>query len=168
MSWCGADRIERWVDAGAAALFAATVGFALARIASSVIVVAGAMAAGFATYRSLRAIEPESPRFVLPDFTPVGAESVELGELILTDADRLRATGEAAGTDRELVLDDVLAQMGEDSRVVRLFDPAAIPTPGQLKARIDRHLHETPPKTTPPDASQTLYEALAELRRSLR
>jgi hypothetical protein len=40
-----------------------------------------------------------------------------------------------------------------------------MPTPAQLKDRIDRHLDET---DEPPDASQALFEALAELRRSLR
>jgi hypothetical protein len=48
------------------------------------------------------------------------------------------------------LLDDVLANAGGDSRVVRLFDaPAA-------------------PQAAPPDASQALYAALAQLRRSLR
>jgi hypothetical protein len=68
-----------------------------------------------------------------------------------------------------LVLDDVLSEIGPDSRVVRLFDPAAMPTPGQLKARIDRHLIEGAlPRATSHDASQALYDALAELRLELR
>ena len=50
----------------------------------------------------------------------------------------------------------------------------AMPTPGQLQARIDRHLdggpsHGSPPDASRdlPDASQDLYAALAELRREL-
>jgi hypothetical protein len=43
-----------------------------------------------------------------------------------------------------------------------------MPTPGQLKARIDRHLEGGGPAEASPDASQALYDALAELRRSLR
>ena len=62
-----------------------------------------------------------------------------------------------------LSLDDILAQLGPDSRVVRLFDPAAMPSPAALSARIDRHL-----EPSQVDASEALHEALAELRRSLR
>jgi hypothetical protein len=79
-------------------------------------------------------------------------------ELILTDADRLPAQ-------EPLELDDILAELGSDSRVVRLFDPAKMPTPGQLSSRIDAHQARS---TAYPDASQQLSEALAELRRSLR
>ena len=83
-------------------------------------------------------------------------------ELLLTDADRLEA-----GTD-PLVLDDILTEMGPDSRVVRLFDRKAMPTPGQLKSRIDSHLDRAAQPTAPEDAAQALSDALAELRRSLR
>ena len=86
---------------------------------------------------------------------------VEPDELLLTDFDRLRPD--------ELMLDDILAELGPDSRVVRLFDPNAIPTPGQLNDRIARHIREgSSPAPAPPDASQALHDALAELRRSLR
>jgi len=47
------------------------------------------------------------------------------------------------------VLDDILAALNPDSRVVRLFERDAIPT------------------SPVPDASQALHDALAELRRSL-
>ena len=65
---------------------------------------------------------------------------------------------------------------GPDSRVVRLFDPRAMPTPptpGQIQSRIADHLGDgaprsAPSKTPPSDASQALSAALAELRRSLR
>jgi hypothetical protein len=113
---------------------------------------------------------------------PAGSEA--FGELLLTDGDRLKSAGsEAFGellltdSDRlhpserdapeELVLEDILAELGPESRVVRLFDPAAMPTPAQVKARIERHLGEESAPTAPPDASQALYDALAELRRSL-
>jgi hypothetical protein len=92
-------------------------------------------------------------------------ESAAADELLLTDSDRLHPT--KRDTPDELVLEDILAELGPDSRVVRLFDPAAMPTPGQLNARIERHLGEESASTAPPDASQALYDALAELRRSL-
>lgn len=96
------------------------------------------------------------------------------GELLLTDADRLEP-GELLLTDRfqparqeTLVLDDILAELGPDSRVVRLFDRKAMPTPGQLKSRIDSHLERGSTPAAQADAAKALSEALAELRRSLR
>ena len=85
-------------------------------------------------------------------------------ELLLTE--RYEAPAESA--EDALVLDDILDQLSPDSRVVRLFDPAAMPTPAQLKSRIDRHLDGAEPEWQAPDASQALHEALAELRRSIR
>ena len=58
-------------------------------------------------------------------------------ELLLTDADRLDA---ATATREPLVLDDILAELGPDSRVVRLFDRQRHADPGQLRSRIDGHL----------------------------
>lgn len=92
-------------------------------------------------------------------------ESDDLDELLLTDSDRLHPIGREAPD--ELVLEDILAELGPESRVVRLFDPSAMPTPAQLNARIERHLGEESAPIAPPDASQALYDALAELRRSL-
>jgi hypothetical protein len=67
-----------------------------------------------------------------------------------------------------LVLDDILTELGPDSRVIRLFDRAAMPTPAQLKSRIDAHLAREAADAPAPDASQALHDALAELRRSIR
>jgi len=89
------------------------------------------------------------------------------GELVLTEADRLVPAVTQAG-EEPLVLDDILAQIGPGARVVRLFDPKKMPSPGQLKSRIDSHLGERTPPSQSTDASQALSEALAELRRSLR
>ena len=88
----------------------------------------------------------------------------DTGELLLTE--RYEAPAESA--EDALVLDDILDQLSPDSRVVQLFDPAAMPTPAQLKSRIDRHLDGAEPEWQAPDASQALHEALAELRRSIR
>jgi hypothetical protein len=76
--------------------------------------------------------------------------------------------------DDSLLLVDALEAAQPDSRVVRLFAHQPIPTPGELKNRIDRHLAGAPrqpfPSTPSPaaDASQALYAALDELKRSLR
>lgn len=86
-------------------------------------------------------------------------------ELVLTDADRL--SGASASMPEALVLDDVLAAVSEDARVVRLFDRKAMPTPGQMSSSIERHLDRAA-GCGHPDAAQALSDALAELRRSLR
>ena len=83
-------------------------------------------------------------------------------ELVLTEADRVEPT-----SGEPLVLDDILAELGPDARVVRLFDRKAMPTPGQLQSRIDSHLAQGS-SAGASDASQALSDALAELRRSLR
>jgi len=70
----------------------------------------------------------------------------------------------------ELVLDDALLKLQPDSRVVQLFDPARMPTAGELKSRIDRHLNRGRGAAfdgPQHDDSQALYDALADLRRSL-
>jgi hypothetical protein len=85
-------------------------------------------------------------------------------ELVLTQADRV----EPAHSGDPLVLNDILAELGPDSRVVRLFDRKTMPTPGQLKSRIDDHLGQGSAPAGASDASQALADALAELRRSLR
>ena len=92
------------------------------------------------------------------------ADRFEPDELLLTSADRLNAPAHA----EPFVLDDILAELGPESRVVRLFDRKAMPTPGQLKSRIDDHLGQEERRSGACDASQALSDALAELRRSLR
>lgn len=78
----------------------------------------------------------------------------------------------------ELLLDDPIAPLAPDSRVVRLFEreqPEPLPEPGELVLRIADYL-ETGRVTRPPveaeparpDASAALHAALADIRRSLR
>jgi hypothetical protein len=127
----------------------------------------------------LRTFDPSEPDEMLL------LEGPEAGELVLTEKERLpdnpferaerlllehyKSAAEpkpAAGDEEEpLLLDDILAELGPDSRVVRLFDRDAMPTPAELKSRIDRHLG---PDGGIPDAGQALNEALDELRRSIR
>ena len=144
----------------------------------------------------LRRIPAKPPKFEVPLFALPTLEADDVAELILTDAHRLKnaitqladelvltdsdrlrpARDELLRTEAdrlqpqadELVLDDILAELGPNSRVVKLFDPVAMPTPGQLNSRIERHLRAGAPQAAPADASQALYEALSELRRSLR
>ncbi|HET9812199.1 MAG TPA: hypothetical protein VFP57_00890 [Sphingomicrobium sp.] len=160
-----AERIESAVDGGAAALFAGAVAFAAARLGSIPLTVAAAAAAFAGCLLTLAQVRPRVPSFALAEFACAPFEPVVPDELVLTDADR-RTPLDNAPSDAVLVLDDILAELGPDSRVVRLFDPAAMPTAGELKARIDGHLNRAIPAA--PDATQDLYAALDELRRSLR
>jgi hypothetical protein len=183
------ERIEAAVDHLAAAALGGAAGYALFHLlqAQPFVAAAGGGLAYLVTARLLRSVQAQRPTFEFPVFriadleladdellltdpveTPDPGELLltEQVELVLTDADRLQCPPQPAAD--ELVLDDILAELGPQSRVVRLFDPSAIPTPGQLTAKIEEHLRE--PRTEPGhgDASQALYEALAELRRSLR
>ena len=176
MSSDPAGTIERTVDAlaamvlaGAAALFYVRLGFGVE------IAAIAALASAGGSFALLRALHPEARRFALPDFDCPSLERAS--EVLLIEARpelRSEAAPEpAAEREAELLLDDVLAELSPDSRVVRLFDAAAMPTPGELQARIERHLGSLRGPAAPPpigdhDASQALHEALAELRRSLR
>ena len=162
-----AQRIEAAVDFAAAAILALAAAFAASLFASPISAAASGAAAFFLSLKALRSLGADPDSFALAPFVPSALPEAEVGELLLTDADRLDA-GAPPTADDELVLDDVLAEIEDNSRVVRLFDAAAMPTPGQLQARIDRHLNGTNPHTASTDASEALHQALAELRRSLK
>ena len=165
-------RIERGVDRVAAALFAAACAYAAFRwlgssLSSPLIAQAGGVGAvayllGFGM---LSAVQPERERLPVPVFDVRDIEPEAPSELLLTEL--LEPAEEVA--EEPLVLDDVLAELAPDSRVVRLFDATAMPTPGQLNARIETHLSASDRREPPecPDASQALHDALAQLRRSL-
>ena len=108
----------------------------------------------------------ELPEYTMADFETAKLELSEPDELVLTERDMLHSQPKTS--DPELLeLDDILAELGPDSRVVRLFDRSSMPSPGHLKARIDDHLGKGGSPSRVPDASKALSEALAELRRSL-
>jgi hypothetical protein len=163
------ERIERGIDTLAAGLISAAIAFAVATLLRGIVaqpqLLAFAAVALAASYlicvRLLAKAGSATPRFALPEFAPAPLPLFD--ELVMTDADRVPVAAE----EEPLELDDILAEIGPDSRVVRLFDRAAMPTAGQLKARIDRHLDEGSAARTRRDDSEALFEALAELRRSL-
>jgi len=183
------DRIETGAERLASATFGAASGYAAFAALRGLValpelaVCAGAVAivSHLLCSRALFAIANQDPQFKVRAFDVREIERFERSdellltdddrltdELVLTDADRADG-GELLLTDgdRLLELDDVLAEIGPESRVVRLFDRRAMPTPGQLKTRIDDHLGAASPGAQS-DASQALSDALAELRRSLR
>jgi hypothetical protein len=164
-------QLEAGVDTAAASFFAAALAFSGSRLIPGAFApaCAAALAAlGFVLCRkALNRVAPGREHYAVPIFDVREIEPLEAlprDELLLTESDRLQP---AADSD-PLVLDDVLAGTAPDSRVVQLFDPAAMPTAGQLKARIDRHLDGGTSHFPSPDASEALFEALADLRRSLR
>lgn len=185
------DRIATGFEAAAAALFGGAVAYAAwswLRVVTpepwAYVAAAGALAA-LVCFHSMRMVAVDRRRLPVPVFNLRDIE-LELDELFLTDADRIGSAelvltegdrldgGELLLTEADVVsqpapeLDDIFAEAGPDSRVVRLFDPRTMPTAGQLKTRIDDHLGRGKPPVPLSDASQALSEALAELRRSLR
>lgn len=165
MSEVWPDRIEAGVDAVAASALAAAVGVAVLSTISPGVAWALAAIAFLGAWQALRRVERGANYFHLSPFAPIALKfTPALPELLLTDLDRVRQEPE----EEPLVLTDILKSVGPDARVVRLFDPAAMPTPGQLKHRIDRHLDATVSSLPSPDASEALYAALNELRLSLR
>lgn len=170
------ERVETGIEAAAALMLGVAVGYAAYATLNVAALSGGAgilvFVACFGVMRRLarrrailpvpvfnvRDIEPEWDELVLADVDRVGCE-----ELVLTDGDRIVQSGP-----EPLELDDILAELGPDSRVVRLFDPKSMPTPAELQVRIDTHLGRGAPGAPLSDASQALSEALAQLRRSLR
>lgn len=194
------DRIETGAERGASALFAGAVAYAAYGFAGTAglepqlaLAAAGAGALAYLPCSRLLSLVGRRPRsfevrvYAARDLEFVDApeellltdrlhaqellltERVEPDELLLSDADRV-------ASDAPLDLQDVLEEIGPDSRVVRLFDRKAMPapTPGQLQSRIAEHMKDGTSRsapsnlTGPSDASKALSEALAELRRSLR
>lgn len=174
-----ASRIETGVELLASALLSGAVAHAALALLQDGLphpqaaLLAAAIGAGTFLLTSLAfRRKAATPTFRTPAFPLPELEISKPEELLLGDEDRLApdelVLGEADRLEPEpLELDDVLAQLEPDSRVVQLFDRKAMPTPGQLQSRIEDHLGHRAPATQH-DASQALSEALAELRRSLR
>lgn len=155
------ERLEAMIDGTAAMLFAAAAAYAVLRAAGEPSpALAGAAFAFLGAFMALRVIRAADPTFAIADFEVQPAPLSVLDELVLSDSDRL-----GANSSDELVLDDALADPEPDSRVVRLFDPAAMPADSQ---GFDRQFGGAIAVPAPPDASQALLEALTKLRHSLR
>lgn len=133
--------------------------------------------------RFLRAVHPRLHKIEVPIFDLREIDPIDSPVLLLTDlleqeygqraADENFAVAEPVGCEVDpgqepLLLDDILAELGPDSRVVRLFGTGTVPTAGELKTRIDRHLDREASESQSRDAAQELHEALAKLRRSIR
>ncbi len=144
--------MERLIDLCGATAVAAAAGFAAFRLGPPELLPWGAVSAACAgfvlAYGVLRTIGGKPPLFGPMRFDP--------------QAIKFEPEPEA------LLLDDILANLGPDSRVVRMFEPALVPTAGQLQARIDSHIAGDSGEHCGDEASEALHAALAEIRRSLR
>lgn len=163
-------RFDWLVEMGGATAPALAAGFAAFKLAPSLgfggaSAMMAAAAACFALgFLAMRAVRPEARGHSLASFAVDPIAPVEIEEPLLLDT----------LYEEPLLLDDPLVEPCRNSRVVQLFASPPLPTPGQLKERIDRHLatgtmhvvHEY--EGPAPDASDALYAALADLRRSLR
>ena len=170
-------RFDWLVELGGASALGLAAGYAALKAAPSLgLPGPAAMTAGGFAFFSLgialmRAVGPGSPELALEEFAvaPVAADDLLLDEhfeepLLL---DEIYA-------DDALLLDDPLREAGPAARVVQLFAAQPLPTPGELKERIDRHLASAPRQPfaqmppPPADASAALYAALNDLKRTLR
>jgi hypothetical protein len=167
-----AARLEASVDRGASAMFAGACAYAAylwlaTRVVPGALVAETVGAGAFSYVLSicmLGAVQPQARRLPVSVFDVRDIDMAEPSELLLTEPS---APPLERPVSEPLLLDDVLSELAPDSRVVRLFDPGAMPTAGELKSRIDRHL-DGRSADHPGDAVQALHDALAELRRSLR
>ena len=146
------DIIERIIDLCGASALAAAAGFATSTLAplalSSSAAAGGASVTFILAYAVLRRCGGHAPT--------IGLGAFEL------------RTIEPQPEPEALLLDVILASLGPDSRVVRMFAPDAIPTAGQLQARIDRHIASDGRGDRDDEAREALHAALADIRRSLR
>ena len=151
------DIIERIIELCGASALAAAAGFAtwtlapLALSSSSAAAAAAASVTFILAYTVLKRCGGHAPT--------IGLGAFEL------------RTIEPQPEPEALLLDDILASLGPDSRVVRMFAPDAIPTAGQLQARIDRHIASDGRDARgdrDDEAREALHAALADIRRSLR
>ena len=86
----------------------------------------------------MRMVKPAPRSHALMDFQLVPIEAVE--EPLLLDDIYEEPLVPSGAADEALLLDDPLVKADPGSRVVQLFASQPLPTPGQLKERIDRHL----------------------------
>lgn len=154
-----AKKVEAAACALASAALGGAFGFAAYAVVGQITMAIGiALISVLAAWVVLGRIDREASDFrVTFDLGAVHVVRADEGPLELTDI-----------YEAPLELDDVLADVGPGDRVVRLFDVNAMPTPGELRERINRHLGREAPPAASPDASQALIEALTQLRQSLR
>jgi hypothetical protein len=172
----GRARFDWLVELGGASALGLAAGFAALKVAPSfalpgpVAMTAVGLASFVLGMAAMRAVRPAPSQLELVEFA---VEPIQVDELLLDEILEEPLLLEDVHDDGALLLDDPLVDPDPAARVVQLFAAPSVPTPGQLKERIDRHLtgapRRTPAKMAPPqpDATDALYRALNELKRSL-
>lgn len=169
--------IERLIDFGVAGLFAIACAFPAFMLLPDWGRGAAALAAGLGALAFIAALQVlarhgrrSAPPVTfdlapLPDFPRVEPLDLQLDE-------RLEEPGLAGAAPREsepLELDVALPELGPGARVVQLFGTPPQATAGELALRIDRHLaRREPAPADAPDSTSDLFDALHQLRQSLR
>lgn len=157
MSWPTKHPVETLAEWGAPALFAIAAGWSVSAAALPLAAVMAAATIAFATGVVVMRLAGAAPIAVDAGFDPVPIEdAAQFGELLL---------------------DDPLVEIADDSRVVQLFAKPE-PTPGELVLKIQDYLSDDRrPQVVdgpaeafnpPADASASLHAALANIRASLR
>ena len=159
-----------------AVLFGTAAGFCASKLTGvaplSVTPLAAGAAAFALAWSALRLFRGDEQQFPMPIFNPADYEpeaadtQLLLAAPVAVEAELVLDEPMVAEEEEELLLEVRAWPQFDDPRVVRLFDPARMPTAGELQERIDRHLHS--PDRVVPDAAQELHEAIAALRQSLR
>lgn len=166
-----AGAVSLAIAAGYAALMAApSLGLPAAWATGAV----GLASLGFG-WLAIRAVKAPPEEFDLArfDLPPLPADEPLLLE-DLAEVDQALLLEDVFEEGGALLLDDPIEMADPASRVVRLFASLEMPSAGELKQRIDRHLANADrlapvgPPMGEADASDALFAALAELKRSLR
>lgn len=148
MSKAHDDNLGWLFDLGGASALAGAAGFAFSKLGPPDYLPFGAAVAAsvafLGAFSVLRRIGGEPVALPISDFAPAEVPVEPEPEALL--------------------LEDILASTGPDSRVVRLFAPDQMPTAGQLQERIDRHIGDAHDG----DAADALHQALADIRKALR
>lgn len=178
-------RFDWLVEIAGAAAAGLAAGFSALKLAPSfgLVPAASMTASGLAVFGlgwlGMRAIKSDAREHVISDFNLEAIEEEGILAAVAEEPLLLDDVYEESGAFRdsvengELLLDDPLV-VDPASRVVQLFARQQLPTAGQLKEQIERHLaagaiHSVRGDEEPaPDASAALYAALTDLRRSLR
>lgn len=164
----GGDELIGWsIDGLAAALLGMAGGACLLILGLPREAVVAAATLCLGALGVLRQVRPEARRFRVRTFAlkPVAFDVAAPDQEILELVD--------VAADEPLELVDALPQAPEDSRVVQLFAPRTLPTPGELARRIEHHLEQGGEERggkdleLEVDAAAALRQALGELRRSL-
>jgi hypothetical protein len=155
MSWAGNQHpFETLLEWGAPAMLAGASGWSAWSVGLGQGAAGAAAALALVSGRLVIRIAGKADTVVTPQFDPASFEA----DVAVAD---------------ELLLDDPLIGIPDDSRVVRLF-ALQDATPGELVLRIEDFLDRRPPRDDAaavqqiPDAGAALHSALANIRASLR